>query len=662
LLKSIKSKVRENILKHELKDIELSGKNIKLIFGGLQPSFIQRYVSFKDRKSGRWIHKKIIKNCALIPISELENTSRDGQYEVSVVAFILKKRISERTRFPKWSHNKNIENENCTMSITQTIKGNILVSTTFSDYKYSITNISHNEKNVFCISGKFSVYSGVNISRCEIVLRRRDTGICSGFKGILKRKDNDLFFDVEIDTMKLQKNLCLNARWDAFIQFRNTQDITVFRALILLKDMYFGSQEDRYLLNLEVSHGNICSLYATENKSSIAFWYIDKKKFEEVYQFAKGKTQYFRKVEVDPLNEKMVVFESFLGKQYTGSPKYIYEEMLRDSRFADFKFIWSICNEKKDEIPGNPITVERGSLEYYKYLAVAKYRVNNVVFPIHHKREGTIYLQTWHGTPLKKLLFDIEFEGPETLGRENFYLESLNWDYLIAQNEFSNETFKRAFRYDREVLVEGYPVNDIFYSFDIKEREEQIKKKLGIPLDKKIILYAPTWRDNEMSGSWSHSFSLKFDIEEFYSQFGDEYVLVLRMHHLISSELNIDKRYKDFILDCSKYSDIQELYIISDILITDYSSVFFDFANSKKPILFFAYDFEVYKNEIRGFYLDMENELPGPIIRTESELYSAIKNIIAISHDYVDKYAEFYERFCSYDDGNSAKRIIDKVF
>src|SRR5690606_36973872 len=241
-------------------------------------------------------------------------------------------------------------------------------------------------------------------------------------------------------------------------------------------------------------------------------------------------------------------------------------------------------------IPGNAILVDRETEEYYRYLAKAKYWVSNILFPVHKKREGNVYLQTWHGTPLKRVGLDIEIEGPETLARENFYSESRNWHYLIAANHYSDEIFKRAFKFDKEMLTVGYPANDIFYKDNQEEKVAELKKKLGIPLNKKVILYAPTWRDDEMVGSWKHGFNLKFDLNQFYELFNEDYVLVLRMHHLISEGLQIDEAHKSFVYDLSHFDDIQELYLMSNVLITDYSSVFFDFANSKRPILFYAYD------------------------------------------------------------------------
>ena len=207
----------------------------------------------------------------------------------------------------------------------------------------------------------------------------------------------------------------------------------------------------------------------------------------------------------------------------------------------------------------------------------------------------------------------------------------------------------------------GYPINDIFFK-DNDEFVKDLKSKLNIDENKKIILYAPTWKDDEKNDSWQHYFNLEIDLERLYEEFSDEYVIILKMHHLVSENLHIDEKMKDFAIDLSSYDDVQELYILSDILITDYSSVFFDYAHSRRPILFFVPDLNHYIENVRGLYLNMEKELPGPLIKDNDQLIDTIKNIDEISNDFADKYDEFYQRFCSLCDGDSSEKIIKKIF
>ena len=133
------------------------------------------------------------------------------------------------------------------------------------------------------------------------------------------------------------------------------------------------------------------------------------------------------------------------------------------------------------------------------------------------------------------------------------------------------------------------------------------------------------------------------------------------MHYWIVDQLDLSK-YPGFVYNGSDYDDITELYMISDICMTDYSSVFFDYANLKRPILYYMYDLEKYRDVLRGFYLDVEKELPGPILQTNDEVVEAIKNIDKVTEEYKDKYAEFYDRFCCIGDGHAAERVVKAVF
>ncbi|MFE6166455.1 CDP-glycerol glycerophosphotransferase family protein [Viridibacillus arvi] len=361
-----------------------------------------------------------------------------------------------------------------------------------------------------------------------------------------------------------------------------------------------------------------------------------------------------------PLNEKKIVFESFLGKNYADSPKYIYEYMVK--HYPEYEFIWSF-NETNHDIPGNAKQVKRLSLAYYYHMATAKYWVNNMRQPLHlQKREGNVFLQTWHGTPLKKLVFDMnEVYSANPKYKQQFYEQSRLWDYLIAANSYSSDIFKSAFKFDKVMLEDGYPRNDTLYINNNSDYITKMKTKLNIPLDKKVILYAPTWRDDEFYEPGKYKFNLKFDLQKLQEKLGDEYVILLRMHYFIADDLNIDG-YEGFVYNMSKYDDIAELYLISDILITDYSSVFFDYSNLRRPILFYTYDLEKYRDQLRGFYIDIENEVPGPLVKTTDEIIDAVLNIDKVTIEYKEKYDIFYDKICSWETGKATEKIVEKVF
>ena len=362
------------------------------------------------------------------------------------------------------------------------------------------------------------------------------------------------------------------------------------------------------------------------------------------------------------VQEDLVILETFFGRNYSDSPKYIFEYMNREFP-GKYKYVWVL--NKKEKLPYPATQVKRFSLRYFYYMAVAKYFVFNVRQPKYiQKREGTVFLETWHGTPLKKLAFDMEDNtSASPLYKRDIYIQSRSWDYLIAPNQFSLDVFRSCFMYDGEMLKTGYPRNDILHLDDRHQAEltSEIKQELGIPEDKKVILYAPTWRDDEFYDHGQYKFTLQLDLEMLKRELGDEYVVLLRTHYFIVDSLDLTA-FAGFAFNGSTYNDIARLYLISDILITDYSSVFFDYANLKRPMLFFTYDLEKYRDILHGFYIDMEENLPGPMLFTTEEIVDAIRNLPELEEKYREKYDVFYETYCGWEDGNASQKVVEAVF
>ena len=175
-----------------------------------------------------------------------------------------------------------------------------------------------------------------------------------------------------------------------------------------------------------------------------------------------------------------------------------------------------------------------------------------------------------------------------------------------------------------KILETGYPRNDILYNGNNRDTIDSLKQKLGIPIEKKIILYAPTWRDDEFYSKGKYKFEIKLDLDRMKQELGDEYVILLRLHYLVSENLDLSA-YQGFAYNLSSYEDISHLYLISDLLITDYSSVFFDYANLKRPMLFYVYDIENYRDKLRGFYFDFEKNAPGLLVKTSDAVIDSIK-------------------------------------
>ena len=464
---------------------------------------------------------------------------------------------------------------------------------------------------------------------------------------------------VMIDLNKLEESLYYNARLNFKIGVKYSGDYKESGFLTKARGDY--SVPDRYLLTVDREDDLVIAFYIGANIYNLNVWKTSRDEYEKGVSFQTGREKYFETLRNEDIDEKLVFFEANLGKNYTGNPKYLYEYMISHPEYKNYKFVWSYPDVDSDKIPGNPTLVKRGSEDYFYYLAKAKYWVNNILFPVKEKRKDTVYLQTWHGTPLKKLGFDIECEGPEKQAFGNLYKESLNWDYFLADNDYGEEKLVGAFHFKKKVIKKGYPINDIYHRSELKDRAvKTLTEEFPVIKDKKVILYAPTWRDLQGDYVRGYDFSLPFDVEELYEKFSDEYVIMVKLHHLIADSLEIDDKYKDFLLNVSYKEDVMELLCITDILITDYSSVFYDFASAKKPMLFYMYDMDEYINETRGLYVGVDT-LPGPIIENNADLVKAIENIDDYTYDNFDKLKDFCQDMAKYCDGNSCKNVLDIV-
>lgn len=409
--------------------------------------------------------------------------------------------------------------------------------------------------------------------------------------------------------------------------------------LLMMKNDLKGVQK---AIRWSFGKAKLKSIFANKNKNTL-------------YKLA-----YYHRYLKMPIKENVVLFETFMAKNYSDSPKYIYEA-LNKMYPGKYECVWAING--KHDIPYGAKTIKRFSFQYAYYCAISKYLVFNVRQPLwFRKREGQVFLETWHGTPLKRLVFDQEeVTSASPKYKEQFYKQRKEWDYLVSANPFSSKTFRSCFMYEGKMLEYGYPRNDILYASDKEERAKRLKEKLGIPLDKKTILYAPTWRDDEHYGKGEYKFTLALDLKKMKTMLEKDYVLLLRTHHYIADKIDTTG-LEGFAYNFSTYDDISEIYLITDICITDYSSVFFDFANLKRPILFYTYDIEKYKNQLRGFYIDMNTEVPGPLLYTSEEVIDAILHIDTIQNRYQKRYDDFYDRFCCFDDGHASENIVKEVF
>jgi CDP-glycerol glycerophosphotransferase len=355
-----------------------------------------------------------------------------------------------------------------------------------------------------------------------------------------------------------------------------------------------------------------------------------------------------------------VVFISWKGKQCGDNPLGIADELRR--RGDNREHIW-VVKDWAVPVPAGARGVLSGTEDYYEALARSKYIISNDDMPsLFEKRDGQMYVQTWHGTPLKKIGFDIE--RPQFISGTGYFdqlaSDVTKWDLLLSPNPFSTEIMRNAFHYGGEILDSGYPRNDVLCSGDADQVAARVRARLGLPEGKKVVLYAPTWRDNQYYASGRYRFDFRLDLERAWQQLGDDCVILFRGHHHMADD--VPQGRAGFAINVTGYPDISELFLVSDILVTDYSSVMFDFAATRRPILFFTYDLEQYRDDLRGFYFDFEADAPGPLLSTSDEVLAAIANIDAVTADHQVAYQAFIEKFCPLDDGKAGARACDRIF
>lgn len=399
--------------------------------------------------------------------------------------------------------------------------------------------------------------------------------------------------------------------------------------------------------------------------------YIIRTLFRKV-RYSKNRMRYII-YHFSSVDDKAIVFESFMGRNYSDNPRAIYEYLLKNKKYSEFRFIWAFKDIDKYRAYSilnneNTIIVKYGSREYYKAYGKSKYWISNSRIPeAIYKKEGQVYVQCWHGTPLKKLGYDINVKGRNALNsnqdiRNKYKADAKRYSFMISSSRFCTEKFISAFNLkilgkENVILEEGFPRNDILSNYN-KGDVDEIRGRLGIAKDKKIILYAPTWRDDQHDSGRGYVYENEIDFDMLRNAISDSYAVLFRAHYFVANKFDFE-RYKGFVYDVSDYEDIGELYIASDMLITDYSSVFFDYAILRRPIIFYMYDLQEYENELRGFYLSLD-ELPGNICTKEAEVIGEIFK--CGGGELHTCYDEFNRKYNYLDDGNVTKRVTDIIF
>ncbi|TDE19187.1 CDP-glycerol:glycerophosphate glycerophosphotransferase [Actinomadura sp. 6K520] len=368
---------------------------------------------------------------------------------------------------------------------------------------------------------------------------------------------------------------------------------------------------------------------------------------------------YYRMQRRLPIDENLAVFAAYWFRGYACNPAAIYEKVRELA--PHIRPVWVVKPGGRKTMPEGVDYVVFGSADYYRTLARAKYFVNNVNFPDEYvKRPGQVHMMTQHGTPLKKMGLDqMDYPvGANDMDFKALITRSDRWDYLLSSNPLSTEAWERGFPCDYEMLEIGYPRNDrLVNAIGDEEQRTALRAEFGIPAGATAILYAPTHRD------YQRRYSPMFDIGRVMDQLGDDHVLLLRAHYYYKiANLAADMGWPEGrVIDVSRHPSVEDLAIASDALLTDYSSIMFDYANLGKPIVIYANDWETYKLT-RGVNFDLTASPPGVVATTEDELVEAFVSRAAWSDAAAKDLANFKARFCPWDDGHAAERAVRRMF
>lgn len=370
----------------------------------------------------------------------------------------------------------------------------------------------------------------------------------------------------------------------------------------------------------------------------------------------------YKNTEVD---EYFVMYQVRDGKSMTDSPYAIFNYLIHDKSFEKYQHVWIVSTQaqqktyaKKYRKYNNIKFIIKESEDYLYYLTKCKYLINNATFPAYFtKKPEQIYINTWHGTPLKLMGLDIKDNLIET---QNTIKNFLSSDYLISPNRHTTEIFKHAFKLqginEEAILEVGYPRIDATFNTDEKEVKRKLKKQ-GITMSNEpILLFSPTWRGAAVHNPED---TLEETLET-VKILNDttQYQVLLKVHPFIFDKAKNNKKLKPYLVN--DVFDTNELLSVVDLLVTDYSSIFFDFLVTDKPIIFYTPDYEAYE-ESRGLYLDVDT-LPGPSIHTTEALVETIQNEETVLSNYQKNYESYKAQFVNLDDGYVTKRVVNQVF
>lgn len=352
-----------------------------------------------------------------------------------------------------------------------------------------------------------------------------------------------------------------------------------------------------------------------------------------------------------PIESNKVLFSNYDGKGYGGNCKYIAEELIRGH--YPVKLVWAVSDSGVRDMPEGIKRVVIGTPVYYKELFTAGVYITNTVHDLYeYKRKGQFFINTWHGYGPFKLAEGAVNTDEES--RERYRKSNASSDLFLTASRFYTQVYRDSFFYEGEVMECGAPRNDLFFANNMIK--DSVYEKLGILSDKKIVLYAPTFREDTAGSFKKYDIDMKRVRDALEKRFGGEYILIYRFHHYLYDMGMPPNFYPDGI-DATYYPDIQELLVSADVVITDYSSLMWDFSLQRRPVFLYQNDEKNYEND-RGFYSPV-SEWPYPRAYSQDELVDAILNFD--NDRYIKKLNIFFEKYGSCDDGNSTERVVRRI-
>lgn len=361
---------------------------------------------------------------------------------------------------------------------------------------------------------------------------------------------------------------------------------------------------------------------------------------------------FWKACKILPIKKNKIAFVSFYGRPYADNPKYIAKEILNQK--LDYDLVWLVNDDDLSCVPDGIRCVKLRSFSGIFEISTAKIWVDNSRKEYCEKKKNQFYIQTWHGGfGLKKIEKDAEDKLPDEYLRMAKRDASF-CDVMVSNSKTLTKLYHDAFWFDGPVIEQGLPRNDLLLNAP-SDLADSIKEKLNIDKERKLLLYAPTFRKNHDFSVYNVDFDRLADTLQ--KKFGGEWLILTKLHPNVIKEakhLNLDS---SCVLNVSAYNDIQELYAISDFCITDYSSVMFDFMLTKKPCVLYASDVEEYKKE-RDFFIQL-NELPFEISETNDDLQSLILNFD--NEKYLSEIQKFYDRLGFCETGNASKAVVELI-